>query len=134
MIQILMRHRLLRELRVRLVGVGDEGDAPCRQHPYAIDLAPFREVSGDDLFDVVSDVDPADVEGAVLTHEGAHAAHVVAIVGVFVTTETVDVGVEGVEEAGKSVKVFALLTAGTEAFGEEETEIAAGDLVASSVS
>ena len=92
-----MRHGLLRELRVRFVGVGDERDAARGEHADAVDLAPFGEVARDDLFDVVGDVDAADVEGAVLPHEGAHAAHVVAVVGVLVSTETVDIWVEGVE-------------------------------------
>ncbi len=94
MIKCLVRHSFLRELRVGFVGVGDKGHAAGGEHADAVDLAPFLEVAGNDFFDVVGDVDAADVEGAVLAHEAADAAHVVAVVAVFVSAEAVDVGVE----------------------------------------
>lgn len=119
MIQTLMRHGFLCELGVGLVGVGDEGDAARGEDADPVDLAPLGEVARDDFFDVVGDVDAADVEGAVLPHEAADAAHVVAVIGVFIAAEAVDVGVEGVEEAGQAVEVLALVAARTEAFGEE---------------
>lgn len=71
----------------------------------------------------------ADVYGPVLAHETSHAAHVVSIVTEFVAAETVDVGVEKVVDAGQTVQVLAVLALGTDAAGEEEAEIGAGDPV-----
>lgn len=67
----------------------------------------------DNLLDVVRDVDAANVDGAVLAHKGADAAHVVAVVAVLVAAEAVDVGVEEVVDRGEAVEVFAVLTFGT---------------------
>ncbi len=99
MIQRLVRHGLFRELRVGLIGVGYKGDAAGCEHADAVDLAPFLEVAADDLLDVVGDVDAANVQRAVLAHKGTDAAHVVAVVAVFIATEAVDVGVEEVVQA-----------------------------------
>ena len=96
MVETLMRHCLLGELAVGFVGVGDEGHASGSEDADTVDLAPLGEVAGDYLFDVVGDVDAADVQGAVLAHEAADAAHVVAVIAVFVAAEAVDVGVEEV--------------------------------------
>ena len=60
MVQALMRHGFLCELAVCFVGVGDEGDAAGREAADAVDLAPFGEVAGYYLFDIVCDVYPAD--------------------------------------------------------------------------
>lgn len=128
-----MRHRLLGELAVRLVHVGDEGDAARRQHADAVDLAPLGEVAGDDLFDVVGHVDAPHVQRAGLAHEAADAAHVVAVVAVLVAAEAVDVGVEEVVDPGEPVQVFALVAFGTQASGEEEAEVRAGDCVGAGV-
>ncbi|KAA6412159.1 MAG: hypothetical protein FRX48_04310 [Lasallia pustulata] len=133
MVQALMRHRLLGELAVRLVHVGDEGDAARRQHADAVDLAPLGEVAGDDLFDVVGHVDTPHVQRAGLAHEAADAAHVVAVVAVLVAAEAVDVGVEEVVDPGEPVQVFALVAFGAQASGEEEAEVRAGDCVGAGV-
>jgi hypothetical protein len=66
-------------------------------------------VAGYNFFDVVCYVDPADVEGAVLAHERAHTAHVVAVVAVFVAAEAVDVGVEEVMQGREAVEIFAFV-------------------------
>lgn len=118
MIQTLMRHSLSGELRVRLVRIRDERNAAIVQHPNPVDLSPFRKVSGDDFFNVICDVYPAHVKRSVLSHETAHAAHVIAIIAEFVATETVDVGVEEVMDARESMEVFALVAFGADASRE----------------
>lgn len=108
-----MGHGLLGELGVGLVRVGHKGDAAGVEHARALNLAPFGKVARDNLLDVVRDVDAADVDGAVLSHKGADAAHVVAVVAVLVAAEAVDVGVEDVVDGGEAVEVFAVLAFGT---------------------
>lgn len=80
-------------------------------------------------FNVVGDVNAADVYGPVLAHETSHAAHVVSVVAKLVAAETVDVGVEKVVDAGQTVQVLAVLALGADAAGEEEAEVGAGDPV-----
>lgn len=128
-----MRHRFLCELRIRFVGVGDERDAAGCEHADAVHLAPFCEVARDYLFNVVGDVDAANIERAVLPQKGSDAAHIIPIIRVFVAAEAIYVRIEGIEETRQAVQVFALLAAGTEPLGEEEAEVAAGDFVAASV-
>ena len=134
MVQPLVRHGLLGELRVGFIGVGDKRDATRGEDPDAVDLAPFLEVAGDDFFNVVGDVDAADVEGAVLAHEAADAAHVVAVVAVFIAPETVDVGVEEVMQSGEPVQILAFVAPGTQPLCEKQTEVAACDAVATGIS
>lgn len=86
-------------------------------------------MTGDNLFYIVADVDPTDVDGAVDTGEAADTAHVVAVVGELVAAEAVDVGVEEVVDVGEAVQVLTVLAAGADAAGEEEAEVGAGDLV-----
>jgi len=59
----------------------DKCHAPSVENSYALDLAPLGKVPCDDLLDVVRDVNAADVDGAVLPGEAAHASHVVSVVG-----------------------------------------------------
>jgi len=92
-IERLVRHGFFRELRVSFIGVGYKGHAAGGEHTDAVDLAPFLEMPGDDFFDVVGNVDAADVESAVLAHEAAYAAHVVTVVAVLVPTEAIYVRV-----------------------------------------
>lgn len=114
-----MRHRFLRELGICLVGVGDESDAPRGEHADTVDLAPFGEVARDDFFDVVCDVYAADVEGAVLAHEAADAAHVISIVRVFIPAKGIHIRVKSVEKPWETVEVLALVASRTEALCKE---------------
>ena len=129
-----MRHGLLGELRVGLVAVRDEGDAARGQHADAVQLAPGREVARHDLLDVVGDVDPPHVEGAVLPLEGAHAAHVVAVVAELVPPEAVRVAGVEVRHRGEAVQVFAVGAFRADSAREEEAEVGAGDPVRLGVS
>lgn len=76
----------------------------------------------DDLLNVVRDVDAADVQRAVLAHETADAAHVVAVVAVLVAPEAVDVGVEHVEDSRQPMQVLAFVTLGAQTACEEQAE------------
>lgn len=129
MIQTLVGHSLLGELSIGLVGVRDESHSPRIKYAYPLDLAPFRKVARHDLLDVVRDVYPSDVDGPVLPHEAADAAHVVAVVRVLVAPEAVDVRVEQVVDARESVEVLTVLALGADAACEEEAEVGTGDFV-----
>lgn len=122
MIKTLVRHGLLCKLRVRFRRVRDERHAAGIQDARALNGAPFGEVPRDDLLDVVGDVDAADVDGAVLAQEGADAAHVVAVVGVLLAPEDVDVRVVHVVDPREAVQVLALAPLRAEAAREEEAE------------
>lgn len=69
------------------------------------------------------------VQGAVLALEGSYTAHVVAVVGVLVAPEAVDVAGKNVRHRGQAVEVFAIYSFRTGAAREEETEVRAGRLV-----
>ncbi len=124
-----MRHGFFCELAVCFIGVCYESHSTGSKDSRAVYLAPFCEMPGYDLFDVVCDMDPADVEGTVLSHKGPHAAHIVAVIAMLVPPEAVYVWVEEVVQAGESVKVFAFVAAWAEALGEEKAEVGSWDFV-----
>ena len=89
----------------------------------SFDLAPFGKVPGDDFLDVVADGDATCVKSPILPHKTADATHVIPVVTVLVSPEAVHVRVEVVVEAGQAVEILALMSLGTEAAREEQTEV-----------
>ena len=85
------------------------------------------------LLHVVANVNTTNIQRAILTQEAAHAAHVIAVIAELVASEAVDVGVEEVQRAGKSVQVFAFVALGAEAAREEEAEVRSSHFVGSCV-
>ena len=129
MVQTLVRHCLLRELAVRLVGVGHKGHSPRRQHTDAIHLSPLGKMPRNHLFDIIRDVYPAHIQRPVLPHEAPHPTHVIPVVTVLVPPEAVHVRVEQIVQPRQAVQVLALVAARAEALGEEQAEVRAGHLV-----
>lgn len=89
----------------------------------SFDLAPFCEVTRDDLFDVVGDVYPAHVDCPVLAHEAPHAAHIVSVIIMLVPSKHIHVRVEHIVYSWESMKVLTLLTFGTDTTGEEQAKV-----------
>jgi hypothetical protein len=151
----LVRHGFFGELSIGFVGVGYECYAASVEDSYwaealvwcawheiwgrwggltPFDLAPFGEMARNDLFDIVGDVYPSDVDCSVLPHEASHAAHVVSVVTVLVSSKHIHVRVEHIVYSWKPVQVFALLTFGTDATGEEQAKVRTRDFVSFGVS
>jgi hypothetical protein len=55
-------------------------------------------------------VNPTDVEGKILTHEGAYAAHVVAVIGMLVTAETVYIWTKHIVNGREPVEIGACMS------------------------
>jgi hypothetical protein len=70
-------------------------------------------MSRDNLLNIITDVDTANVKSPVLSHKGSNTAHVISVIAEFVATKTVDVGVEDVVDRGEAMEVFAFLAFGT---------------------
>ena len=87
-----------------------------------------------DFLDVVRDMNAPDIDRPVLAHEAASAAHVVAVVGVFIPAKDVDIWIEEVVQARQTVQVLALMALGADASREEEAEVAPRDAIRLGVS
>lgn len=95
-VQALVRHSFLGELRIRLIRIRHESDTSSRQDTRALNLTPLRKVSCDHLFDVIGDVDSTNIQRAILAGEGSHTSHIIAIIRVLISPEAVNVRVEEV--------------------------------------
>jgi hypothetical protein len=105
------------------------------QYADALDLAPLLEVSGNDFLDIVRCVYSAHVECPVDAHETSNTTHVVSVVAELVSSKAIDIGWEYIAQTTfffytriwQTVEVLAVLTFGTQAASEIDTEVAAGD-------
>jgi len=102
-----MGHGFVGKLGVGEIGVGDEGNASHVEDSDALDLTPWGKVAGNDFFDVIRDVDAADIKGAVDAHKTACPSHVISVIGPLGPAEAIDVGIEDVVQAGQSVQILA---------------------------
>ena len=51
----------------------------------ALNLTPFSEMPCHNLFNIICNVYPSDVDSPVLSHETSNATHIISIVGEFIT-------------------------------------------------
>ena len=65
-----------------LVAVSGERHAPGIQYSDTFQGPEFSNVSCDHFFDIVCDMDTADVDCSVLPHEAPYTAHIVSVVAV----------------------------------------------------
>ena len=49
---------------------------------------------GNDLFDIVADVNSSNVQRSILPHKTTDTTHIIAIIRMLVSTEGIDIGVE----------------------------------------
>src|SRR5215472_11725612 len=96
-----------------------------RRRRTALNLTLFPEMSHDHLLCLLAIscfLDPPNVQGAILPVEAAYSAHVVSVIGEFVTGEAV-LGAVGQVQGGirNRVAIFTLPAIGTATAGEEKT-------------
>src|SRR3982074_1712578 len=115
-----MCHRLLCKLRICLVRICNKCNTSSIENTYCapvsyglrdcvgkrltpLDLPPFREVPCHDLFNILADVYPTNIDRSILPHKATNASHVISVVRMFVSPKDIDIRIKHVVNAWESM-------------------------------
>src|ERR1700733_11852429 len=93
------------KLGIGFVHVGDKSDASRVENSDPLDFSPFGEMTGYSLLNIVCNMYSSDIYGEILTHEGAHTTHVVSVISMLVTAETVYIRTVHIVDGRQTMKI-----------------------------
>lgn len=100
----------------------------------SLHLAPFSEMSGHHLLDVVCDMYPSAVDRTILSHETSHTSHIISVIRMFISPKYIHIRVEHIMDARQPMQILALLALRAYAARKEEAEVASWHLVCPRIS